>query len=819
MVLVDRAAPARLGELVRALLPGYPALEVLTNVLDLVSVPHGSMVVLAPRATDADWLNIQRPIFSRLSLRVILWCDAATTLALYHNAFDFFDWISHRYICPPAAALHGVRGIRGALAARAPGVVWTGGDLEACFQAARPGRALLRVSAARPYAELVEAVRQAGSAWVAWTDVDGPFRLRRVRWALAEAGRRGRAILVEPKVASPGWWALHGEFMGLREARARLAKAGAKAPGRLAALAGLEPEAVEIAAGLIERGVEEQAVERGMLAAADPGAALARMGEAKEGGPARRVFGVQRSQGDETEVRLRASSAEPEKWERLSATAFNVGDADVAVRWAVRAVEATGGSALACLLAGKALMSHGDYEAAKRNLKLAAQRAAQGSPLEANARDEFGRIVLLEGRYAEAETIFQEVLAQRERALGAEHPDVAQSLTRLAVLRSSQGRYSEAEALLRRAVEINKKSPMAGWSSAEEALRELAIVLQQEGQYPEAEALLRELIQAFEISLGAEHPVLGELLEILATNLRQQGRHTEAEALLQRAIAIQIKSLGENHLNVGALLEELAHNLRSQGKFAEAEEQLRRALIIIENALGPEHPQLAGALNGLAGTLQLRGNYAEAEACFRQALDIQERALGGHHPELCLTLMNLASNVGQQGRPSEGEPLALRALSIAQQTLGQHPDTSAALRTLAVLQWHTKNADAAETAREALMSYFQTLGPAHPGTREAAAILFSIGLQAWLQKDLEAFQAGDVLALGRLSSLVDMTEQVEAPNAELSARALLAHLLADVGQTQEALPHAERALGLALQTGHQEATQQLRELIDKLTPA
>lgn len=63
-------------------------------------------MVLAPRAEDADFLNINRPVFARRGLKVVLWCDEATTLALARNAVDFFDWISRRHECPPERPTH-----------------------------------------------------------------------------------------------------------------------------------------------------------------------------------------------------------------------------------------------------------------------------------------------------------------------------------------------------------------------------------------------------------------------------------------------------------------------------------------------------------------------------------------------------------------------------------------------------------------------------------------------------------------------------------------------------------------------------------------
>ena len=57
-----------------------------------------------------------------------------------------------------------------------------------------------------------------------------------------------------------------------------------------------------------------------------------------------------------------------------------------------------------------------------------------------------------EGRYADAEPLYKRALAIREKALGPDHPDVAQSLNNLADLYSAQGRYADAEPLYKRAL-------------------------------------------------------------------------------------------------------------------------------------------------------------------------------------------------------------------------------------------------------------------------------------------------------------------------------------------------------------------------------
>jgi tetratricopeptide (TPR) repeat protein len=56
-----------------------------------------------------------------------------------------------------------------------------------------------------------------------------------------------------------------------------------------------------------------------------------------------------------------------------------------------------------------------------------------------------------QGKYAEAEPLYERALEIRERVLGAEHPDTTTSLNNLAVLYKSQGKYREAEPLFERA--------------------------------------------------------------------------------------------------------------------------------------------------------------------------------------------------------------------------------------------------------------------------------------------------------------------------------------------------------------------------------
>ena len=62
-----------------------------------------------------------------------------------------------------------------------------------------------------------------------------------------------------------------------------------------------------------------------------------------------------------------------------------------------------------------------------------------------------------QGRYAEAEPLYQRALAIREKVLGPEHPHVATSLENYAALLKKMGRGAEAEPLEARARAIRAR--------------------------------------------------------------------------------------------------------------------------------------------------------------------------------------------------------------------------------------------------------------------------------------------------------------------------------------------------------------------------
>jgi tetratricopeptide (TPR) repeat protein len=321
-------------------------------------------------------------------------------------------------------------------------------------------------------------------------------------------------------------------------------------------------------------------------------------------------------------------------------------------------------------------------------------------------------------RFSGVEPLYQRTLGILEKALGPEHPDVATSLSNLALLYDDQGKYAQAEPLFHRALAIDEKALGPNHPGVVTDLNNLAALYCEQGKYAQAEPLYERALAVDEKSLGPNHPSLASDLDKLAALYCEQGKYAQAEPLYRRALAILEKALGPDHPDVATSLNNLALLYQNQGKCAQAEPLYQRALAIREKALGSDHPQVATSLNHLASLCKDQGKYAEAEPLFQRALAIDEKALGPDHPNVATGLNNLAALYEDQGKYAQAEPLHQRALAIKEKALGpEHPEVATSLNNLAALYYEQgKHTQAEPLLQRALVIKEKVLGPGHPDT-------------------------------------------------------------------------------------------------------
>jgi tetratricopeptide (TPR) repeat protein len=92
------------------------------------------------------------------------------------------------------------------------------------------------------------------------------------------------------------------------------------------------------------------------------------------------------------------------------------------------------------------------------------------------------------GEFPESEHLLTQVLKIQEKLLGPEHPELAQTLNNLGVLRHTQGRYGEAEAFYRWALEICEAHLGLKDPDGVNLVQNYTACLREVGRYREAKA-------------------------------------------------------------------------------------------------------------------------------------------------------------------------------------------------------------------------------------------------------------------------------------------------------------------------------------------
>ncbi|MCH8267055.1 MAG: tetratricopeptide repeat protein [Acidobacteria bacterium] len=111
--------------------------------------------------------------------------------------------------------------------------------------------------------------------------------------------------------------------------------------------------------------------------------------------------------------------------------------------------------------AGEAAYEQGNYAEAEKQFLAALQEAENFGPEDPRLATSLNNLAVVfraQGKYEEAEPLYQRSLAIDEKALGPEHPKVATTLENYADLLRKTGRENEASSMEARAQAIREKN-------------------------------------------------------------------------------------------------------------------------------------------------------------------------------------------------------------------------------------------------------------------------------------------------------------------------------------------------------------------------
>ncbi len=176
---------------------------------------------------------------------------------------------------------------------------------------------------------------------------------------------------------------------------------------------------------------------------------------------------------------------------------------------------------------------------------------------------------------------YERMIAIDIKALGPDHPTVADDLNGLALLYLSQGRYAEAKTLLIRALGIYESVYGNDNLLVTSTRATLAATCNSLGQPNQATALYNTALSQGGQILAPNSFETARLLNEIAYLYYRQGRLEDARTTYQWALASTEAAAGKDSRLVAACLNDYANVLRSLGRTDEADQLQARSIRIL----------------------------------------------------------------------------------------------------------------------------------------------------------------------------------------------------------------------------------------------
>ena len=403
------------------------------------------------------------------------------------------------------------------------------------------------------------------------------------------------------------------------------------------------------------------------------------------------------------------------------------------------------------------------------------------------------------GKYAPARPLFEKALEICRRLLTDDHPDTANSYNNVAVSLQHQGKYAEAQPLFEKALEINRRLFTDDHANTALSYQKLASILNAQGKYAQAQPLFEKALEIRQRRLTDDQLSIAKCYSWVAANLNDQGKYAQAQPLYEKALEICRRLLTDDHPDTATSCNNVAANLNAQGKYAQAQPLYEKALEIHHRLLTDDHPNTGISYGNLAGNLNAQGRYAQAQPLYEKALEIHRRLLTDDHPDTALSYNKLAGSLRSQGKYAQAQPLYEKALEIRRRLLtDDHPDTAQSYNNLAAnLNFQGKYAQAQPLFGKALETRRRLLTDDHPFTALSYnSLAGNLNAQGkYLEARDQWLQAVKSLDKARLRIAFTGLERAESKE---SPRPALAALLARLGQLAEAWQSLEEDLGRGL---------------------
>ncbi|EAQ83136.1 hypothetical protein CHGG_10954 [Chaetomium globosum CBS 148.51] len=387
-----------------------------------------------------------------------------------------------------------------------------------------------------------------------------------------------------------------------------------------------------------------------------------------------------------------------------------------------------------------------------------------------------------QGRYKDAEEMYERALEDKEKAWGPEHTSTLSTIYNLGLLYHDQGQYKEAEAMHEQVLQCEEIAWGPEHVSTLHTVNSLGNIYSHQGRYNETEAMYEQALESKEKVCGPEHISTLDTVNNLAALYVEQRRYREAEAMYQRALEGYGKVQGPEHISIARVIHNLGNLYAEQGRYKEAEALLKRALERNEEVWGPEREWTLSTVSNLGHVYIYQQRYTEAEALYDRALEGYKKVLGPDHPSTLITFGRLGDLYAKQKRYEEAEVIYKRVLEGKEKLYGPgHISTLAVVNNLGIFYSEQGRPEAEAMIKRALEGYEKVWGPEDIAALEVVTNLGSI------YKDQGRFKEAEVM----YERVVEGYQKSQGEDAVTFVPFL--HTVTDLGDVNAALGQVVRA--------------------------
>lgn len=294
---------------------------------------------------------------------------------------------------------------------------------------------------------------------------------------------------------------------------------------------------------------------------------------------------------------------------------------------------------------------------------------------------ELAKLAMTREKAHEAAHYYGRVVELKQRALGEDHPEVAQALIWLSTAHHQSGNHEQASPMVESALGI-MESQFAGQPLYfAQSLMAASQMMEESNQHDKALAYRRRALDILSEHLTDDDPRVWDARELIANSLAALGNLDEAAEMLEYCAANRTDM--EPHRR-GAVLKNLGAIYLSQGQVEKADGYYAQASELLKQSLGADHPAYLATQEERIQYLFFTKRTEEALELALSMVRATEERFGPGHPntaqaysstallafkaerwELSLELMRAAEKIWLSLRPQPEDVLANCRINIA----------------------------------------------------------------------------------------------------------------------------------------------------------